>query len=191
DRGAERGRSRAMTEPSRGTTDVVDIDNLSVSFATDAGTVAAVKDVSLSVEAGEVLAIVGESGSGKTVTARSILRLLPETATTRGAVVLSRKDGASEADIVTLSERQLRQVRGRDAAMVFQEPGSVLNPVYKVGWQIIEGLRAHSGLSRAEARTKTIDVLRRVGIPDAEERIDYYPHQFSGGQKQRIVIAQA
>jgi len=170
---------------------VVDIENLRISFATDAGTVAAVKDVSLSVEAGEVLAIVGESGSGKTVTARSILRLLPETATTRGAVVLSRKDGASEADVVTLSERQLRQVRGRDAAMVFQEPGSVLNPVYKVGWQIIEGLRAHSGLSRAEARTKTIDVLRRVGIPDAEERIDYYPHQFSGGQKQRIVIAQA
>jgi peptide/nickel transport system ATP-binding protein len=113
---------------------VVDIENLRISFATDAGTVAAVKDVSLSVEAGEVLAIVGESGSGKTVTARSILRLLPETATTHGAVVLSRKDGASEHDVVTLSERQLRQVRGRDAAMVFQEPGSVLNPVYKVGW---------------------------------------------------------
>jgi peptide/nickel transport system ATP-binding protein len=170
---------------------VVDIEHLRISFATDAGTVAAVEDVSLSVEAGEVLAIVGESGSGKTVTARSILRLLPETATTHGAVVLSRKDGASEHDVVTLSERQLRQVRGRDAAMVFQEPGSVLNPVYKVGWQIIEGLRAHTGLSRAEARKKAIDVLRRVGIPDPEERIDYYPHQFSGGQKQRIVIAQA
>jgi peptide/nickel transport system ATP-binding protein len=170
---------------------VVDIDNLAISFATDAGTVAAVQDVSLSVEAGEVLAIVGESGSGKTVTARSILRLLPETATTRGAVVLSRKDGASEHDVVTLSERQLRQVRGRDAAMVFQEPGSVLNPVYPVGWQIAEGLRAHGNISRAEAKAKAIDVMRRVGIPDPEHRVDAYPHQFSGGQKQRIVIAQA
>ncbi|MGY1805984.1 dipeptide ABC transporter ATP-binding protein [Blastococcus sp. SYSU D00669] len=170
---------------------VVDIDNLAVSFATDAGTVPAVRDVSLSVEAGEVLAIVGESGSGKTVTARSILGLLPETATTRGAVVLSRKDGTGEHDVVQLSSKQMREVRGRDAAMVFQEPGSVLNPVYKVGWQIVEGLRAHGRMSRAEAREKAIDVLRRVGIPDPEERIDYYPHQFSGGQKQRIVIAQA
>jgi peptide/nickel transport system ATP-binding protein len=170
---------------------VVDIDNLRISFSTDSGTVEAVRDVSLSVEPGEVLAIVGESGSGKTVTARSILRLLPETATTRGAVVLSRKDGASQHDVVQLSGKQMREVRGRDAAMVFQEPGSVLNPVYKVGWQIIEGLRAHGGLSKAEAREKAIDVLRRVGIPNPEERIDYYPHQFSGGQKQRIVIAQA
>jgi peptide/nickel transport system ATP-binding protein len=170
---------------------VVDIENLQISFATDSGTVEAVRDVSLSVEPGEVLAIVGESGSGKTVTARSILRLLPETATTRGAVVLSRRDGTDSHDVVQLSGKQMREVRGRDAAMVFQEPGSVLNPVYKVGWQIIEGLRAHGGLSKAEAREKAIDVLRRVGIPDPEERIDYYPHQFSGGQKQRIVIAQA
>jgi peptide/nickel transport system ATP-binding protein len=170
---------------------VVDIDNLAVSFATDAGTVAAVRDVSLSVEAGEVLAIVGESGSGKTVTARSILGLLPETATTRGAVVLSRRDGAAEHDVVALSGRQLREVRGRDAAMVFQEPGSVLNPVYPVGWQIAEGLRAHGGVSRKQARAQAVEVLRRVGIPEPEERIDHYPHQFSGGQKQRIVIAQA
>src|SRR3954471_15735132 len=170
---------------------VVDIDNLQISFATDAGTVEAVRDVSLSVEPGEVLAIVGESGSGKTVTARSILGLLPETASTRGAVVLSRRDGTDSHDVVQLSGKQMRQVRGRDAAMVFQEPGSVLNPVYKIGWQIIEGLRAHGGISKAEAREKAIDVLRRVGIQNPEERIDYYPHQFSGGQKQRIVIAQA
>src|SRR3954471_21431707 len=170
---------------------VVDIDNLQISFATDAGTVEAVRDVSLSVAPGEVLAIVGESGSGKTVTARSILGLLPETASTRGAVVLSRRDGTDSHDVVQLSGKQMRQVRGRDAAMVFQEPGSVLNPVYKVGWQIAEGLRAHGGISRKEAREKAIDVLRRVGIPDAEHRVDHYPHQFSGGQKQRIVIAQA
>jgi peptide/nickel transport system ATP-binding protein len=175
----------------RATADLVDIDNLSVSFATDAGTVAAVKGVSLSVGAGEVLAIVGESGSGKTVTARSILGLLPETATTRGAVLLTSKDGSSTHDVVTLTGARLGDVRGRDAAMVFQEPSTALNPVYKVGWQIIEGLRAHGKYSKKEARAKAIDVLRRVGIPDAEHRIDHYPHQFSGGQKQRIVIAQA
>jgi len=171
--------------------DVVEIDNLSVSFATDAGTVAAVQGVSLSVEAGEVLAIVGESGSGKTVTARSILGLLPETATTRGAVLLTSKDGGSTHDVVTLSGARLGAVRGRDAAMVFQEPSTALNPVYPVGWQIAEGLRAHGKYSKKEARAKAIDVLRRVGIPDPEHRVDHYPHQFSGGQKQRIVIAQA
>jgi peptide/nickel transport system ATP-binding protein len=170
---------------------VVDIENLSVSFATDIGTVRAVQDVSLSVGAGEVLAIVGESGSGKTVTARSILGLLPETALTRGAVLLTSKDGASTSDVVTLTGGRLGEVRGRDAAMVFQEPSTSLNPVFPVGWQIIEGLRAHGKYSRAEARAKAIDVLRRVGIPDPEHRIDHYPHQFSGGQKQRIVIAQA
>jgi peptide/nickel transport system ATP-binding protein len=171
--------------------DVVDIENLSVSFATDIGTVEAVQDVSLSVAAGEVLAIVGESGSGKTVTARSILGLLPETAVTRGAVLLTRKDGSSVHDVVTLSGAELGEVRGRDAAMVFQEPSTALNPVYPVGWQIAEGLRAHGSYSRKEARAKAIDVLRRVGIPDPEHRVDHYPHQFSGGQKQRIVIAQA
>ena len=171
--------------------DVVEIDDLEIAFATDSGTVEAVRDVSLSVAPGEVLAIVGESGSGKTVTARSILGLLPETARVRGAVLLSRRDGSDQHDVVTLSGRRLREVRGRDAAMVFQEPGSVLNPVFTVGWQIAEGLRAHGGISRAEAREKAVDVLRRVGIPDPEHRVDYYPHQFSGGQKQRVVIAQA
>ncbi|RBY87311.1 ABC transporter ATP-binding protein [Blastococcus sp. TF02A-26] len=170
---------------------VVDIRDLSVTFATDAGRVVAVQDVSLQVGPGEVLAVVGESGSGKTVTARSILGLLPETATTRGAVLLTRKDGSRSSDVVTLKRAELGDVRGRDAAMVFQEPSTSLNPVYKVGWQIIEGLRAHGGYSRAEAREKAIDVLRRVGIPEPEKRIDHYPHQFSGGQKQRIVIAQA
>jgi peptide/nickel transport system ATP-binding protein len=175
----------------RSVNDVVDIDNLSVSFATDIGTVDAVRDVSLGVAAGEVLAIVGESGSGKTVTARSILGLLPETALTRGAILLSSKDGATTSDVVTLTGARLGDVRGRDAAMVFQEPSTALNPVYPVGWQIAEGLRAHGKYSRKEAREKAIDVLRRVGIPDPEHRVDHYPHQFSGGQKQRIVIAQA
>ncbi|UAJ81527.1 ABC transporter ATP-binding protein [Leifsonia sp. ZF2019] len=170
---------------------VVQIDDLSVTFATDAGAVKAVDDVTLSVAPGEVLAIVGESGSGKTVTAKTILGLLPETATASGAVVLRSKDGGSEADIVTLSKRQLRAVRGTDVAMVFQEPSTALNPVYPVGWQIAEGLRAHGKLSRKEARARAVEILERVGIPEPEKRVKYYPHQFSGGQKQRIVIAMA
>ena len=170
---------------------VVRIDHLSVTFATDAGPVRAVDDVSLQVHAGEVLAVVGESGSGKTVTSKTILGLLPATATTRGAVVLTSKDGSVDHDVATLRGSELRRVRGRDAAMVFQEPSTALNPVYTVGWQIIEGLRAHRKLSRSAARTAAIDILRRVGIPDPEHRIDQYPHEFSGGQKQRIVIAQA
>ncbi|MGR0221589.1 ABC transporter ATP-binding protein [Agromyces sp. ZXT2-6] len=170
---------------------VVDIRNLGVSFATDAGAVKAVDDVSLSVERGEVLAIVGESGSGKTVTAKTILGLLPETATTRGAVVLSNRAGTAEHDVITLSGTQLRGIRGTDVAMVFQEPSTALNPVYTVGWQIMEGLRAHGKVSKAEARAKAIDILGKVGIPDPETRVDHFPHQFSGGQKQRVVIAMA
>ncbi|MDN4476394.1 ABC transporter ATP-binding protein [Demequina sp. SYSU T00192] len=170
--------------------DLVEIRDLAVTFATDAGPVRAVDGVSLAVHPGEVLAIVGESGSGKTVTAKSILGLLPETATVRGAVVLRNKDGG-EADVAQLSGSRLRQVRGRDAAMVFQEPSTALNPVFTVGWQIAEGLRAHGRMSKKEARAQAIDIMRRVGIPDPETRVDHYPHQFSGGQKQRIVIAQA
>ncbi len=170
---------------------VVNIENLGVSFSTDAGAVKAVDGVSLSVQRGEVLAIVGESGSGKTVTAKTILGLLPETATASGAVLLSNKAGTSEKDVISLSKQALRSVRGTDVAMVFQEPSTALNPVYTVGWQIIEGLRAHSELSKKEARAKAIEILGRVGIPDPETRIDHYPHQFSGGQKQRIVIAMA
>ncbi|QZN85585.1 ABC transporter ATP-binding protein [Cellulomonas sp. C5510] len=170
---------------------VVEITDLSVSFATDAGDVRAVDGVSLTVHAGEVLAVVGESGSGKSVTAKTILGLLPSTATARGAVVLSSRDGTTRSDVTSLGGAALRQVRGRDAAMVFQEPSTALNPVYPVGWQIIEGLRAHGRISRADARAKAVEILRKVGIPDPEHRVDHYPHQFSGGQKQRIVIAQA
>lgn len=147
--------------------------------------------MSLQVAPGEVLAIVGESGSGKTVTAKSILRLLPETATARGTILVSAKDGTPGENVTTLSAAAVRQLRGRDAAMVFQEPSTALNPVFPVGWQIAEGLLAHGVTSRREARTKAIDIMRRVGIPDPEVRVDHYPHQFSGGQKQRIVIAQA
>jgi peptide/nickel transport system ATP-binding protein len=168
---------------------VLDIEDLKVTFATDAGDVHAVKDVSFTVAPGEIVAIVGESGSGKTVTAKAILGLLPETAQSSGAVVISGND------IITVSPHQLRQIRGRDVAMVFQEPSTALNPVYTVGWQIAEGLRAHrpegKRVGRKEARRLAIAALRKVGIPEPEKRVDYYPHQFSGGQKQRVVIAAA
>ncbi|MDR7184148.1 peptide/nickel transport system ATP-binding protein [Microbacterium trichothecenolyticum] len=163
----------------------VDIRSLDVTFATDGGDVRAVRDVSLEVRRGEVLAIVGESGSGKTVTARTILGLLPETATAHGAVVL---DGT---DVVGLDEKDLRALRGPAAAMIFQEPSTALNPVYTVGWQLAEGLRAHGKYSKSEAKTRAIEMLGRVGIPDPEHRVNDYPHQFSGGQKQRIIIAMA
>ncbi|WP_144759260.1 ABC transporter ATP-binding protein [Curtobacterium sp. 9128] len=164
---------------------VVVVDDLTVTFATDGGAVDAVKGVSIDVRPGEVLALVGESGSGKSVTARSMLRLMPETATLGGAVML---DGT---DVVSVGAQRLRELRGTAGAMVFQEPSTALNPVFTVGWQIAEGLRAHGGMSKKEARAKAIDYLRRVGIPDPEVRVDHYPHQFSGGQKQRVVIASA
>ncbi|MFD3444339.1 ABC transporter ATP-binding protein [Microbacteriaceae bacterium 4G12] len=170
---------------------VVDIRNLDVTFATDAGTVTAVNDVSLTVSPGEILAIVGESGSGKSVTAKTILGLLPDTAMTSGAVLLSDRHGAGAHDIVQLTGDRLREVRGRDVAMVFQEPSTALNPVYTVGWQIAEGIRAHEKISKRAAKARAVDILRRVGIPEPEKRVDYYPHQFSGGQKQRVVIAMA
>ena len=179
----------AKASQTSGAGDAVRIRDLNVSFATDAGAVKAVDGVSLHVAPGEVLAIVGESGSGKTVTARTILGLLPETATSSGAVLVSTETG--HVDVVALSNRQMREVRGPAVSMVFQEPSTALNPVYKVGWQIVEGLRAHGKISKKEGRAQAIEILRKVGIPDPETRVDYYPHQFSGGQKQRIVIAMA
>jgi peptide/nickel transport system ATP-binding protein len=169
----------ARTEPA------VDIRDLRITFDTDGGTVHAVRGVDLEVQPGEVLAVVGESGSGKTVTARSILRLLPETATVKGAVIVG------DQNVVTLDHRRLRQLRGTAAAMIFQEPSTALNPVYTVGWQLAEGLRAHGKYTKKQARAHAIEMLRRVGIPEPHHRVDDYPHQFSGGQKQRIVIAMA
>jgi len=179
------------TTMNTGLPDVADVRGLKVRFATDGDPVDAVKGIDIQAHAGEVLAIVGESGSGKTVTANALLGLLPETATMSGAVIVRGRGG--ETDVVHASAAKLRAMRGRDAAMVFQEPSTALNPVYTVGWQIAEGLRAHHDgrLSKKEARVKAIEILRKVGIPDPDKRVDEFPHQFSGGQKQRIVIAMA
>lgn len=162
------------------------IDNLTVGFSTDAGLVAAVNGVTLAVAPGEILALVGESGSGKTVTGRSILGLLPETATASGAILISGRN------VVGISGQQLRDLRGRDVSMIFQEPSSALNPVYPIWWQFGEGLRAHDRkLGKKEIKKRAVAALTKVGITDAERRIEQFPHQFSGGQKQRIMIAMA
>jgi peptide/nickel transport system ATP-binding protein len=163
----------------------VDIRDLDVTFATDGGDVHAVREVSLQVEPGEVLAIVGESGSGKTVTARTMLGLIPETAIVKGALYLGGED------IVSISAARVRELRGTRGAMIFQEPSTALNPVFTVGWQLAEGLRAHGKVTKQQARRTAVEMLRKVGIPDAARRVNDYPHQFSGGQKQRIVIAMA
>ena len=165
---------------------LLQIKDLSISFATDRGDVPAARGVNLVLDEGEILAIVGESGSGKTVTARSVLGLLPETATTTGAILLRGQD------VVTMSRAQLRRARGADVSMVFQEPSSALNPVYPIWWQLGEGLRAHDPkLTKAQLKERAVEALRIVGIPDPENRINRYPHEFSGGQKQRIMIAMA
>ena len=162
------------------------LKNLGVTFATDHGDVEAVRGVSLFLNEGEILALVGESGSGKTVTARSILGLLPETASTKGAILVEG------SDVVGLSGKDLSSIRGEKVSMVFQEPSGSLNPVYPIWWQVGEGLRAHNRkLKKKEIKAEAVRALKAVGIPDAENRINYYPHEFSGGQKQRIMIAMA
>ena len=162
---------------------LLEVEDLSVRFDTDDGPVHAVDRLSFAVGQGEVLGIVGESGCGKSVTCMSLVRLLPETATVTGH---ARFDGG---DLLGLSPRRLRQVRGRQISYVFQEPMTSLNPVFTVGHQIGEVLRRHLGLSRSAARARAIELLRLVRIPAAERRLDEYPHQLSGGMRQRVMIA--
>jgi peptide/nickel transport system ATP-binding protein len=164
---------------------LLDVTDLSVRFDTDDGAVHAVDRMSFTLERGEVLGIVGESGCGKTVTALSILRLLPPTATISGRAAF---DGV---DLLTLSPGRLRRIRGKDIAFVFQEPMTSLNPVFTVGRQIAEVVQKHLGQSRAEARARAIELLELVRIPAAERRVDEYPHQLSGGMRQRVMIAMA
>ncbi|MEH3069294.1 MAG: dipeptide ABC transporter ATP-binding protein [Aeromicrobium erythreum] len=175
---------------------VLSLSDLSVSFSTDGGRVRAVRDLSFDVAPGEVLAVVGESGSGKSVTARAVLGLLPSTASVEGSAVLRSGEGPGdpslpERELVGRSQRELRSVRGDEVSMVFQEPSTALDPVRTVGWQIVQGIRAHRSVSAKEARARAVELLELVGLPDPEQRVDYYPHQLSGGQKQRVVIAMA
>ena len=166
-----------MTEPA------LTVQSLTVVFATDAGPVDAVTDVSFDVQPGEVLAIVGESGSGKSVSSRSAIGLLPPTAHVDGLVRVGTHT------ITAMSERELTAIRGGDVSMVFQEPGLALDPLFTVGYQIGEAVRAHSSVGRKAAKAKAVELLELVGLPDPVHRVDFYPHELSGGQKQRVMIA--
>jgi oligopeptide/dipeptide ABC transporter ATP-binding protein len=164
---------------------LLSVDDLTIGFRTDDGTVQAVRGVGFRIDAGEVLAIVGESGSGKSVTAMSLLQLLPPSATIDGAVAWQGED------LLAAKESRMHQVRGDEIAMIFQDPLSALNPVYKVGDQITEMIHAHRKVSKADARKRAIEMLTLVGIPQPDERFDQYPHEFSGGMRQRAMIAMA
>lgn len=165
---------------------LLDIQDLSVSFATRGGPLRAVDGVSLQVAPDEVLAIVGESGSGKSVAMLAVMGLLPWTATVSASRLTF--DGQ---DLRTLTARQRRALIGKDIAMVFQEPMSSLNPCFTVGWQIDEALAAHTPLTRAQRRTRVVELLDLVGIPDPARRVRAFPHQLSGGMSQRVMIAMA
>ena len=164
---------------------LLEVEDLSVRFDTDEGTVHAVDRMSLRLEPRQVLGIVGESGCGKSVTAMSILRLLPRTATVSGSV---RFEGV---DLLRAPRSHMRKVRGRRISFVFQEPMTSLNPVLRVGHQIQEVLREHLSLSRREARDRAVGLLDLVHIPDPGRRVAEYPHQLSGGMRQRVMIAMA
>jgi peptide/nickel transport system ATP-binding protein len=168
------------------THDLLEIDDLRTHFHTDDGVVRAVDGISLHIKEGQTLGVVGESGSGKSVTAYSVMKLLAATARIEsGRIALLGKD------LVGLPERDMQKIRGRDVSMIFQEPMTSLNPVFTVGWQVMEAILLHQKVTKAEARKKTIELFREVGIPDPEARVDSYPHQMSGGQKQRVMIAMA
>jgi peptide/nickel transport system ATP-binding protein len=165
---------------------LLEVKGLKVRFATEDGIVRAVDGVDFELNRGQVLGIVGESGSGKSVTALTLLGL------TRGSNALFegevRYDGR---DLVSMSERDLRTVRGKEIAMIFQDPMTSLNPVYKVGDQIVEAIVTHDQASKKQARQRAVELLRQVGIPNPKQRVDDYPHQFSGGMRQRAMIAMA
>jgi peptide/nickel transport system ATP-binding protein len=163
---------------------LLEVDDLRTHFGGRRGVVKAVDGISFALERGEILGIVGESGSGKSVASLSIMRLVDHPGRIVGGAV--RFEGR---DLLRLGREEMRQLRGRRMSMIFQEPGSSMNPVLKVGFQIAEAIRSHERVTSAEARRRTVALMELVGIPDAARRIDQYPHQFSGGMLQRLMIA--
>jgi peptide/nickel transport system ATP-binding protein len=165
---------------------LLEVDNLQTHFGTIEGVVRAVEGVSFHIDAGETIGIVGESGCGKSVTAMSILRLIPEPpGRIAGRITFQGKE------LLELPDAEMRKIRGKDISMIFQEPMTSLNPVLSVGRQIGETLRLHEGLSGADAERRSVDMLNLVGIPEPERRVKEYPHQLSGGMRQRVMIAMA
>jgi oligopeptide transport system ATP-binding protein len=166
---------------------LLEVKNLKTQFFTQDGVVKAVEDVSFYVMPGETLGVVGESGSGKSITGLSIMRLIPNPPgkIVNGEVIFEGQD------LLKLNDDQIRRIRGNQIAMIFQDPMTSLNPVLTINRQISEALQLHMGMSKDQAKARAIELLRMVGIPNAEERIDQYPHQFSGGMRQRVMIAMA
>jgi len=167
---------------------LLEVKNLKTQFRTDDGTFLAVDDISFTVEKGKTLGIVGESGCGKSVTSLSIMRLIPSPPgkIVGGEILFNGKN------LLKISEEEMRKIRGNDIAMIFQEPMTSLNPVFTCGYQIAEAIALHQkGLSSKQVREKTIDMLKLVGIPEPDKRVDEYPHQLSGGMRQRVMIAMA
>lgn len=163
---------------------VLKVEDLSVSFGTRTGRASVVNDITYEIGASETLAIVGESGSGKSVSSLALLQLLP--------VPPARVSGRAEfggGDLLSMSESEIRAVRGNQVAMIFQDPMTSLNPVRTIGYQLMEPLRMHMGMDKAAARARSIELLELVGIPSADDRMDDYPQQFSGGMRQRVMIA--
>jgi oligopeptide/dipeptide ABC transporter ATP-binding protein len=181
-----------MARPAPTAAPLLQVSHLQTHFFTDAGLVKAVEDVSFALNAGGTLAVVGESGSGKSVTSLSIMGLIPNPPgrVVGGEILFRTRDGAM-VDLAQLPARALRKLRGRDIAMIFQEPMTSLDPVFSVGDQIAESAALHLGLNRAAARQRALDMLELVEIPAAKQRIDEYPHQLSGGMRQRVMIAVA
>ncbi|MBJ6799107.1 ABC transporter ATP-binding protein [Geomonas propionica] len=165
---------------------LLEIAGLRTEFRLKSGVLKAVRGVDLTVEPGETVALVGESGCGKSITAASVLRLVPPP----GRIVAGAIRFKGE-DLLALSEERMREIRGNRIAMVFQDPMTSLNPVFTVGYQVAEGLRIHRGLTGADAEREAVDLLTQVGIPAAQDRVKDYPHQLSGGMRQRVMIAMA
>ncbi|MCA9612595.1 MAG: ABC transporter ATP-binding protein, partial [Myxococcales bacterium] len=172
---------------SEATDALLSIRDLRTYFHTDEGVVKAVDGVDLTIRPGRTLGVVGESGSGKSVTSLTVMRLLPE--------VVGRIETGSISflgkDLVKLPPREMQKLRGKELAMIFQEPGTSLNPVHKVGEQVAEAIRLHLGLSKKDAMDRVVKLFEEVGIPDPKRRLESYPHEMSGGQKQRVMIAMA
>jgi len=167
--------------------ELLKVKNLKTYFFTHEGTVKAVDEVSFSVNQGKTLGLVGESGCGKSVTALSIMRLIPNPP----GKIVSGEIWFEGENLLRLEERQMRKIRGKKISMIFQEPMTSLDPVFTIGYEIMETIQLHQRLNKEKARNKTKEILRIVGIPDVEKRIDHYPHQLSGGMRQRVMIAMA
>jgi peptide/nickel transport system ATP-binding protein len=164
---------------------LLQVENLNVTFATQSGEVAAVRDVSFNIPEAGTLGLVGESGSGKSATSLAIMRLLPPQARIEGKILFAGQD------LLALREDSMRKLRGSNISMIFQEPMTALNPVMRVGDQVAEAVAAHHSVSRQEAKRRAVEALREVALPDPDQRANDYPHQLSGGQRQRVMIAMA